>query len=324
MKMTIQKKLLGGFFAVLFILAGVAGIAYYQITIVDRTYSDLIDDKVQMLTMIRNLEVAAKDEQTSMRGYLIIGDEKALANYKKAANEYQRNREELDVLITLPQAKKLFNELNEIEKEYADFTKVTFALKDANKTEEYTRLVVEQGRKIVENFSIKAEELSDYQQSVLDEGNRSTSAKVASVKTLILVISIISFLVGTLIAFYIGAMISKPIISISNAAGKIAGGDLTQEKLKVKTSDEIGDLATSFNIMASSLRGLIQEVSANAEHVAATAEELSASSEQSSNATEQITFAIQEVASGVEKQFTSIEGSSQTINEMAADRKSVV
>jgi methyl-accepting chemotaxis protein len=318
MKMTIQKKLLGGFFAVLFILAGIAGIAYYQISIVDRTYSDLIDDKARKLTLIKNLEIAAKDEQTSMRGYLIIGDEKALANYNKATDEYQRIREELEVLIKLPQAKKLFNDLNEIEKEYADFTKVTFALKDANKTEEYTKLVVEQGRMIVEKFSIKAEELSDYQEAILNDGSRSTTEKVSSVKTLILIISIISFLVGTLIAFYIGRIISKPIIAISKAAGKIASGDLTQEKVQVKNKDEIGVLADSFNTMASNLRELIQQVSANAEHVAATAEELSASSEQSSKATEQITFAIQEVASGVEKQFTSIEGSSQTINEMAA------
>lgn len=302
----------------LFILAGLAGISYYQITVVDQTYSDLIADKAKMLTLIKNLEIAAKDEQTSMRGYLIIGDEKALASYEKASNEYKRIQGELAVLIKLPEAKSLFNDLNEIEEDYADFTKVAFALKDANQTEEYTKLVVEKGRMIVERFSIKAEEFSAYQQSVLDEGSSSTSKKVAAVKLLILIISIVSFLVGTVIAIYIGAIISKPIESISNAAGQIAAGDLTQEEVHVKNRDEIGDLADSFNTMASNLRKVIQQVSFNAEHVAATAEELSASSEQSSKASEQITCSIQEVASGVEMQFTSIEHSSQAINEMAA------
>lgn len=317
MKMTIRKKLFGGFIAVLLLLIAIAGISYYQITVVDQTYSDLIDDKAKKLTMIKNLEIAAKAEQTSLRGYLIIGDDKALQNYTNASEKYKKTSNELAALIKLPKAKELLNELDEIEKQYGEFANQSIKLKKENNTEEYTRLVVVQGREIVERFSLKAEELSDFQQSLLDEGSSLTTDKVEAIKRLVLIICIFAIVVGAIIAFYIGQIISKPIISITNVAEKIATGDLTNEEIKVKNKDEIGDLANSFNTMTNNLRELIQQVSINAEQVAATAEELSASSEQTSKASEQITYSIQEVATGVEKQFKSVEETSQSIGEMA-------
>jgi methyl-accepting chemotaxis protein len=43
-EMSISKKLFSGFFAVLLLLAMIAAIGSYQISSVNNTYSDLIDD----------------------------------------------------------------------------------------------------------------------------------------------------------------------------------------------------------------------------------------------------------------------------------------
>jgi PAS domain S-box-containing protein len=56
-----------------------------------------------------------------------------------------------------------------------------------------------------------------------------------------------------LIAFYFGRRISTPILRITEATKKIAGGDLKQRVKDYGDSDEIRDLSQAFNMMAESL-----------------------------------------------------------------------
>jgi methyl-accepting chemotaxis protein len=315
--MTISKKLIAGFSAVLFILTSLAGFAYYQITVVDSSYSDLIDDKANKLIMIKNIEIAAKNEQTIVRGYLFSGNESALQDFNEAKKKYQLLSQNLEKTIQLPTAKELLIELNEAEKSYTAYADEVILLKRQGKEESAKALVATKGNDIIAKFDQKAEELSQFQQKLLDEGNISNTNKVSSIQKVVLILSLVSILLGVAVALYISRIISKPIIAITGVASKIADGDLTIENIKVKNKDEIGELANSFNTMSNNLRLLISQVSINAETVAATAEELSASAEQTSKASEQITVTIQEVASGVDKQFKSVEETSQTINEMA-------
>ncbi|HYK72597.1 MAG TPA: methyl-accepting chemotaxis protein [Pseudoneobacillus sp.] len=317
MKMTIRKKLFSGFLAVLLLLIGISGIAYYEITAVDQDYTDLIEDKAKKLLMIKDLEIAAKTEQSVLRGYLISRDDLSLQSYEDAENEYKNTSENLSQMIKHPQAKKLLKELNDVEIEFREFAKKAMRARQYNETQKYTRLVLTEGKDIVDRFNAKAKELNKYQQKLLNEENIATTNKVDSIRQTVLILSIVSVLLAMVIAYYISQIISNPVIAINKAAGKIASGDLTSEKMKIKNKDEIGDLAQSFNQMTENLRELIQQVSINAEHVAATAEELAASAEETSKASEQITYTIQEVASGVDKQFKSVEETSQTIDEMA-------
>ena len=317
MKFTIGKKLLLGFFIVLFILTATVIISYSQITSVDNTYSNLIGDKAKKLIMIQELDAATKKVQVGVRGYLLLGDDRALKSFNEAHDEYLMISSNLSGMITHPQAKGLLDELNQIQEEYYQFSKEVFQLKKQNKTEEYTALVASQGRNIVKKFDEKIEELIIYQEGLLTEGSNETSSKVVSVKNIVLILGILSLLAGILIALYMGRIISKPVISIANSAERIASGDLTVEDIKVKNKDELGDLASSFNHMSRNLRELIQQVETNAEQVAASAEELTAGAEQTSLAIETITDAMQEVAVGVDKQVQSVEVTTETVNEMS-------
>lgn len=317
MKFTIGKKLLLGFFIVLFILTATVIISYSQITSVDNTYSNLIDDKAKKLIMIQELDAATKKVQVGVRGYLLLGDDRALKSFNEAHDEYLMISSNLSGMITHPQAKGLLDELNQIQEEYYQFSKEVFQLKKQNKAEEYTALVASQGRNIVKKFDEKIEELIIYQEGLLTEGSNETSSKVVSVKNIVLILGILSLLAGILIALYMGRIISKPVISIANSAERIASGDLTVEDIKVKNKDELGDLASSFNHMSRNLRELIQQVETNAEQVAASAEELTAGAEQTSLAIETITDAMQEVAVGVDKQVQSVEVTTETVNEMS-------
>ena len=317
MKMTLGRKLFAGFFGVLLILAATVAISYVQIKSVDNTYGNLIDDKAKKLIMIKELDIAVKKEQVGLRGYLLLGDEIALNSFNEAYDQYLETSKSLGNIITHPKAKGLLQELDQIENEYYRFSELAFQQKQQNKTDEYTNLVSTQGREITARFDQKIQELTEYQQGLLDDGHKETTAEVKSIINAVLTLGLIAILIGVIIAVYMGRIISKPVISIAESAEKIASGDLTIEDIKVKNRDEIGDLANSFNQMSHNLREMIHQVGSNAEQVAASAEELTASAEQTSQATEHIAESMQEVAVGVDNQVKSVEETSQTINEMS-------
>lgn len=134
-------------------------------------------------------------------------------------------------------------------------------------------------------------------------------------KTTILVVLIAGLIGGTTNYFLIRS-IRRPLLRLRNSAKKISEGDLT-ETIPVRTKDELGELAETFNQMSDNLRHLIQRVDLNAEQLAASAEQLNASAEQTTSATEQVSSAIGQIATGVENQMIGLQNNAQSLEEVA-------
>ncbi|MCH6266986.1 methyl-accepting chemotaxis protein [Neobacillus citreus] len=313
---TINRKLLSGFLVVILILIMTIGVSYYQISKVNENYSFLLQDKAKKAVDIEALKVAAKQEIVSMRGYLIVGDDQALQDYNKAHDEYQNQYNNLLKRFQIKEAIDMLKELDRIENEYKQFTEHVFELKRQNKTEEYQALVSSQGREIVKRFDQQADRLSDYQNHILETGNKENTAKVNTTKAQILILGIIGVLIGVVTALFIGRLITRPLVTIANTANRISKGDLTVDEIKVKNKDELGGLAKVFNQMAINLRQLIDQVNLNSIQVASSAEELAASAEQTTQAANQIATSIQEFASGAESAGKSATESSVAVKEM--------
>ncbi|MEH7730810.1 methyl-accepting chemotaxis protein [Bacillus safensis] len=121
--------------------------------------------------------------------------------------------------------------------------------------------------------------------------------------------------IGGIAIYFIIKSIRKPLIELSESAEKISQGDLTQY-IEVRTHDEIGKLAQSFNDMSAKLKQVIQAVQNSIENVAASSEELTASAGQTAQATEHITSSIEQFSNSTEHQNDMIEKSSVQLNEM--------
>jgi methyl-accepting chemotaxis protein len=93
-----------------------------------------------------------------------------------------------------------------------------------------------------------------------------------------------------------------PLLQVVTTAEKISSGDLTVEKLTLKSKDEIGRLAEVFNQLLDSLQNIFGRVRSTAEKVAASAEELSSSSEEVNASTQEVSSAIQNVSKGAATQ----------------------
>ncbi|MDR9857028.1 methyl-accepting chemotaxis protein [Paenibacillus sp. VCA1] len=118
------------------------------------------------------------------------------------------------------------------------------------------------------------------------------------------------------IVIFMVRAILRPISQLSKLSIQVAEGDLTVSA-NVKSKDEVGVLAASFNTMIGNIRHLIENVQQTSEKVSQSSKALSASADQTSQATEEITRAVQEVAQGSETQMQSALESQIAMEEMA-------
>ena len=315
MTWTVNKKLMGGFISILFILVIIIGISFSGLKSVDdgHTYSL---EKAQLAYNLKKMQVEVKQEIIITRGYLITDDKSALQNVTVTHDEFQKEYDTLSQMIKEPKAVKLLKEIYQLEQEYNQHANHVFKLKSQNKLSENTALISTQESDIIKRFDKKIAELTLFQEELLNQHLAETSAMAQSIKTWIIILGIVSVLVGIGIALLIGRIITKPISIIAADVKRIADGDLTVDEIKVKNRDEIGDLAQSFNGMAGHLRHVIEQVSLHSTQVVASSEELTASAEQASKATEQIASTMQEVAAGTDNEMNAMEDTSQTIYEM--------
>lgn len=129
----------------------------------------------------------------------------------------------------------------------------------------------------------------------------------------------LSVLLAVLIALLLSGRILKPIRDVNKQLQEIAEGraDLTR-KLTVRSKDEIGQLAHTFNQMTGNLGSIISQVSQSADSLAASSSKLTADSGMTADVTEKIAGIMGSVASGTDKQMTDLQTNMTTILEMSA------
>ncbi|WNC17208.1 ATP-binding protein [Brevibacillus brevis] len=90
---------------------------------------------------------------------------------------------------------------------------------------------------------------------------------VNEVRFLIFVVGVIAFISTTVFAFFLSSRITIPLRQMKETAHRIAEGDFHAE-IPIRTTDELGELAASFNTMATRLNQLVDALSKEKEQLA--------------------------------------------------------
>ncbi|WP_062108406.1 methyl-accepting chemotaxis protein [Bacillus niameyensis] len=122
---------------------------------------------------------------------------------------------------------------------------------------------------------------------------------------LVIFVTGLSLLLGAVIIWLFASGIAKPINHVSEHMNELANGNLAQEPLNIKSSDEVGELARALNQMQSNLREMIFNVSNATETITSQSEEFTQSASEVKEGGEQIAITMQELASGAESQANS-------------------
>jgi len=144
--------------------------------------------------------------------------------------------------------------------------------------------------------------------------------------------------IGIFVAVFLSRRISGATQSVLAQAEAIAAGDLTRDEMKIRSEDELGDLAKAINKMSGSLKRMILAITENAVRVASASEELNTTSQQItanseetsaqadvvSKAAQQVSQNLQTVAAGAEQMGVSIKDIAKNASEAAKVATSAV
>ncbi|MGQ9629521.1 MAG: methyl-accepting chemotaxis protein [bacterium] len=150
-----------------------------------------------------------------------------------------------------------------------------------------------------------------------DERQAEGRAVARLVIVIVSVLAVSALVVGLVVAVLITRGITKPVSKVVEVAQKIANGDLTQEA-DVKSGDEIGELAQTFNNMTANLREMMRRVLEASEQVASASSQIAASANELSQGTSIQSTSVTQTASSVDEMVASIQEVTKSANAMAA------
>jgi len=93
-----------------------------------------------------------------------------------------------------------------------------------------------------------------------------TFADPVKIKHLFIYSGIVGFLLTTFFAFFLLTKITNPLREMKDAANRVAQGDYST-RVAIRSTDEIGELANTFNQMASELHTLIRDIQHERDHL---------------------------------------------------------
>ena len=106
-------------------------------------------------------------------------------------------------------------------------------------------------------------------------------------------------LIGLIAAVVLSRYFTRHLRELASVSSVISQGDL-RRKVDVRTNDEVGEVARSFNTMLQSLYNIVTEVRSVSDQIFESAQSLSATAEEMNATTEEISSTMQNIAKGAE------------------------
>lgn len=139
----------------------------------------------------------------------------------------------------------------------------------------------------------------------------------------VIILGLAELLIAMVLLWLIIGRSLRSLQTVNESISLVAQGDLSSNKLTIKSNDEIGQMANVINSMTQNLRTLVKNISGATEQVAASSEELTSSSEQLAQMANHISVSITEVATGADEQLQAANETSAVVEQMSASTQQI-
>jgi len=301
MRMTIGKKLGWGFGVVLILTISAGGYGIVSYLKMAHTYAEYVPIQLGQFDLVGDTSLNFKKQVQEWKDILLRGHNPE--DFKKYTEQFYKQQEEVrkDIAdlksgpykLTSEKNKKLLEEFikkyDVLNGEYAAALKLCTAYTGGNfkEADAYVRG--------------KDRGATDFMDGIIEGAKKHTQQKLDQMKAQSIsggiIIGIVLFF-ATILSMIIGVRISQgitnPIIKLKNAAAEIGKGKLGASVV-IKSKDEIGELATSFNKMSLDLQNNQEEIQVQNEELNTSNEELKSSNEELATNNEELRTTTEEL-----------------------------
>ncbi|PGZ97985.1 methyl-accepting chemotaxis protein [Bacillus pseudomycoides] len=272
-------------------------------------------DVARKATIIKERGDLFQAQAASLHNYLLLHDEKELEQFYKAGKQLADTREKVTSDKSLPQGLK--DTINMGAKWRSVMDNEVIPLTREGKWDEATKIALQQDKisdTILANFAKYTAQGNAQCDKLIDQIKHSSSL----IQFIIFISLITCTIIALILAWWFSGKLVKPIREIDSKLKELAShdGDLTA-RLPIRSKDEIGDIAASFNQMLENLQNIINQVKKTAAGVQTASENMLTKTTHSMNATTHIQTTMSTLEHSIHSQVASIEESSTAMDDMA-------
>lgn len=342
MRLTLGRKLGLGFGVILGLIVVDTSLTYLQANAIKMHQDRAMAVSMPTLETCRTLQSDLNQTQSKGRQVLLAGTETARREsakklFNEAWGEIEKDVARMDELAPYWALQQNRDLLVEVKKQLPDLRKVQeqvmghaarserdATVRAGNEFADRATVIAEPIRKALGDMAASFIALLRQNKERLDSDTRLMNLTMGGT-------AFTAVAIGIFVAVFLSRRISGATQSVLAQAEAIAAGDLTRNEMKIRSEDELGDLANAINRMSGSLKRMILAITENAVQVASASEELNATSQQItanseetsaqadvvSKAAQQVSQNLQTVASGAEEMGVSIKDIAKNASEAA-------
>lgn len=257
MRFTIGKKIFAGFLSAAVLLGAASGISFYYMNKVNDSYSDLINRRVKILTATKDIQVLALQQTNGLRGYLLTQSPDFIHELEAANEQLYVKIEQTGRLVTQPESIDSVQKLTKLNRQFKENYDQLLAIyaQDRNQ-EEALNTFKTKVLPVGIQLGPLAKSIMDRQQQLLNQGTQLNTEMVKQANKAVSLLSMLTFVLTLLIGFVITRHITVNLYKITKVMAGVTSDSSSRTRLPrilVRTRDEIGEIAFSFNEMAVAL-----------------------------------------------------------------------
>ncbi|MER1985835.1 MAG: methyl-accepting chemotaxis protein [Solibacillus sp.] len=294
--MSISKKLSFIFGVLLFLIMCISVYSYVQLSTVNKTYTKMIDVDLEGVYVTSELQNNISKFSIYIRQYALDPTAENLKLIRGSEQIIDELILQLDDIATSDVIKERVALLKSTHDQMDEAANQTIVAIQAQDTDKMRELLSGEFRETNIQFSLVVVDILNIVKERFDRSAVDTNQDVTKTTVTLIIISIISILVTCSIIYLIHKIISSPLKKVVSAANQIAGGDLAVGDIVIRTKDEMGQLAGSFNAMKKSLNEVLSICQENTLDLSAVAQQLNASTNIVANSSNRVAENVEQIS----------------------------
>lgn len=227
-------------------------------------FNHSLQENFELTVLTEQIHRDIKDEGILLRNLVIYNDEQTIqeeiASLTDESESIITNIALLESLVKSTEQKTAVAELKAVNSDFNEYKEQVIAFVEADEKEKALSLIDENSKEIHQQFFSIIKEITTKFETNMDSEIENSMSEFQSQLTIIVVILTIVIVMVTLIITRTVWTLSTRLTSVASVMREVANGNRDLDtKVEVNSTDEIGEVAQSFNRMTSSLDIQIQK-----------------------------------------------------------------
>jgi methyl-accepting chemotaxis protein len=322
MKLTIGQKIAAGYGAALLIMA-IIGVTAYRNTEHLVESANWVTHTHQVLGEAENIVVTLVDAESSVRGYVLAGDERYLQPYEAMGALALRWKTLRELTADNPAQQRRLELLQPLLDRRRAVMKEAVELRRAKGLQAGTQMIKgDKDREVTSEIRSLIVALEGDEQTLLRQRVQEATASAQATSRLIVYGSILGVALVAVLGMATRRSIIRPLAEFQKFVTAVGEGDLTQQST-AGSGDEMGKLAQGLNRMVSGLKDVAGQTRSATENLNSAVVEILASAKQQAASTGERAAACQETNATMQQVSQSCFQMSERAKQVAATAEAI-